>query len=270
MTLVARDLTPNIGTEIEADRDSLLNGAHAGELRKLLEARGVLAFRGVDLTNEEQRIFSGTLGKVIATGDEGIQKISLDKNENATADYLRGAFYWHIDGASDDVPTLASILTAKKLPPTGGDTQFCNTYAAYDALADDEKREFETLKIVHSLETSQYYVTPEPSYAELLRWRTHAPKIHPLVWTHRSSRKSLVLGATASHVVDRPLDQGRGLLCRLRDEATRPENVYTHKWTPGDMLIWDNTRTMHRVTPYAIDCGRMMHRTTLVGEEPLV
>lgn len=270
MALITRDLTPNIGTEVQASRETLLSGAEAGALRALLEARGVLVFRGVDLSDVEQKVFAATLGDILAMGDEGIQKISLDKNENATADYLRGSFYWHIDGASDDLPNLAAILSAKTLSPVGGDTQFCNTYAAYDALSADEKRAFDKLKVIHSLETSQYYVTPEPSYAELLRWRaSRRPKVHPLVWRHRSGRKSLVLGATASHVVDMPLDEGRGLLCRLRDEATRPENVYTHKWTPGDTLIWDNTGTMHRVTPYAIDSGRMMHRTTLAGEEPL-
>jgi alpha-ketoglutarate-dependent taurine dioxygenase len=270
MALVAHDLTPNIGTEVEISRQELLDGVHAKRLRELLEARGVLVFRGLALTKAEQRVFAATLGEVQKMGDEGIQPISLDKTLNATADYLRGAFYWHIDGASDDLPTLAGILTAQTLSPSGGDTQFANTYTAYDALTDEEKRAFDKLKVVHSLETSQYYITPEPSYAELLRWRGHPPKVHPLVWTHRSGRKSLVLGSTASHVADMPLDEGRALLIRLRDAATRPENVFTHKWTPGDTLIWDNTGVMHRVTPYAIDSGRMMHRTTLAGEEPLV
>lgn len=270
MPLVARPLTPNIGTEVEAPREVLLSGEHAAELRELLEARGVLVFRGLGLSKDEQRTFAGTLGEVLSMGDKGIQNISLDKEKNATADYLRGSFYWHIDGASDDVPTRASMLTAKVLSAEGGDTHFANTYTAYDALTDAEKQAFDKLKVVHSLETSQYYVTPEPSYEELLRWRTYAPKVHPLVWTHRSGRKSLLLGMTASHVVDMPLDEGRALLIRLRDQATRPDNVYTHKWTPDDTLIWDNTGVMHRVTPYAIDSGRMMHRSTLVGEEPVL
>jgi alpha-ketoglutarate-dependent taurine dioxygenase len=263
-------MTPKVGSEVDIAREVLLRGTYAQELRTLLEARGVLVFRGLALTKDEQRVFARTLGDVLSMGDEGIQPISLDKEKNATADYLRGSFYWHIDGASDDIPTRASILTAVTLSPEGGDTLFCNTYTAYDALSDDDKVKFEKLKVVHSLETSQYYVTPEPSYAELMRWRTYPPKIHPLVWTHRSGRKSLVLGMTASHIVDVPLADGRGLLCRLRDEATRADNIYVHKWTPGDTIMWDNTGVMHRVTPYAIDSGRMMNRTTLAGEEPLV
>jgi alpha-ketoglutarate-dependent taurine dioxygenase len=248
----------------------LLSGEHASELRRLLEARGVLVFRGLNLSDSEQKTFASTLGEVLSMGDETIQKISLDKKESATADYLRGAFYWHIDGSNDDVPTLASILSAKRLPPEGGDTEFCNTYAAYDALSDSEKRQVDGLRVVHSLESSQLFVTPEPSYAELMKWRSYPTKVHPLVWTHWSGRKSLVLGATAYYIEGMSFEEGRALLCRLRDQATQRSNVYSHKWTDGDTLIWDNTGTMHRVTPYALNSGRMMHRTTLAGEEPLV
>ena len=107
MSFIARNLTPKIGTEIEASRASLLSGEHAAELRHLLEARGVLVFRGLHLTDAEQKEFAGTMGEVMSMGDEGIQKISLDKELNPTADYLRGAFYWHIDGSNDKVPTRA-------------------------------------------------------------------------------------------------------------------------------------------------------------------
>jgi alpha-ketoglutarate-dependent taurine dioxygenase len=122
---------------------------------------------------------------------------------------------------------------------------------------------------MHSLESSQLSITPERTHAELMRWRTHPSQVHPLVWTHQSGRKSLVLGATADYVVGMSMEDGRALLCRLRDAATAPENIYTHQWTPGDTIIWDNTGTMHRVMPYALDSGRMMHHTTLAGEEAL-
>src|SRR5690606_8340847 len=109
-------------------------------------------------------------------------------------------------------------------------------------------------------------IEPSPSYEELLRWQSHEPKIHPLVWTHASGRKSLVLGANAESVVGMDGPAGRALLCRLLEWSTQPHYVYTHEWTVGDMLIWDNTGVMHRVEPYPLDSGRMMHRTTLVGE----
>ena len=76
-----------------------------------------------------------------------------------------------------------------------------------------------------------------------------------------------MLGSTASHVEGMDLREGWALLTRLRDHATQPEFVYSHKWNVGDMVIWDNTGTMHKATPYAFDSGRMMHRTKLEGEE---
>jgi alpha-ketoglutarate-dependent taurine dioxygenase len=85
-----------------------------------------------------------------------------------------------------------------------------------------------------------------------------------------SGRKSLVLGATASHVEGMEPDESQELLNHLMEQATQPHLVYQHEWQVGDLVIWDNTGTMHRVVPYSADSGRMMHRTTLVGEEPLV
>jgi alpha-ketoglutarate-dependent taurine dioxygenase len=78
-----------------------------------------------------------------------------------------------------------------------------------------------------------------------------------------------VLGATASHIEGMSLEEGRALLCRIREWTTQPQFVYQHHWHVGDLVIWDNTGVMHRVQPYPLDSGRMMHRTTLVGEEAL-
>jgi alpha-ketoglutarate-dependent taurine dioxygenase len=118
------------------------------------------------------------------------------------------------------------------------------------------------------LEISQRYWHPEPSYAELRAWQKMPPRTLPLVWKHRSGRKSLVLGATASHVEGIDLREGWALLTRLRDWATQPQFVYRHEWKLGDVVIWDNTGTMHRAMPYPLDSGRLMHRTKLHGEEP--
>jgi alpha-ketoglutarate-dependent taurine dioxygenase len=98
-------------------------------------------------------------------------------------------------------------------------------------------------------------------------WQRYADNELPLVWKHRSGRKSLVLGSTASHVVGLDRRASATLLCRLREWATQPQFVYQHKWTIGDLIIWDNTGTMHRALAYPLDSGRMMHRTTLLGEE---
>lgn len=269
MAFEAHALTPRIGTEIKTDVATLLSGSHAGEIRALLEQRGVLIFRNLFLAKEDQIPFAQTLGKVQMQGDAGIFKITIDPKENPAADYIKGAFFWHIDGTTEDVPNLAALLNAKVLPDVGGDTHFANTYTAYDSLTDDEKQRFEQLRVVHSFETSQRHVDPAPSAQKLAVWQSFKPKVHPLVWTHNSGRKSLVLGSSAEHIAGMDPAEGRLLLATLRDRASQPDNVYVHKWQLGDLLIWDNTGTMHRVDPYPLESGRMMHRTTIDGEEAI-
>jgi alpha-ketoglutarate-dependent taurine dioxygenase len=269
--LATVELKPRIGTEIRADVDTLLSGRHRDEIREILEQRGVVIFRRLDLTREQQLAFAHTVGEVLPQGEKGLFPISLDKSVNGpAADYLKGSLYWHIDGATDDVPTRAAILNARVLAPSGGQTEFCNTYAAWDDLPAAEKAQLEKLRVVHSFEWSQRHWNPTPTCAELKHWQSYAKKVHPLVWTHRSGRKSLVLGCTASHIEGMDIDEGRLLLCRLQEWATRPEYVYTHEWELGDLLMWDNTGTMHRALPYDPDCGRLMTRVTIEGEEPLV
>jgi alpha-ketoglutarate-dependent taurine dioxygenase len=92
---------------------------------------------------------------------------------------------------------------------------------------------------------------------------------HPLVWTHKSGRKSLVIGSTAAYVEGLEAPDSMDLLVRLRDWATQPQFVYRHEWSTGDLVMWDNTGTLHRAIPYSPDSGRLMHRTILQGEEPI-
>jgi alpha-ketoglutarate-dependent taurine dioxygenase len=259
------DLTPRIGSELHADVDALLSGEFATEIRDILERRGVVLFRGINLTDEQQLAFTRTLGRI---QESEVFKISMDPKVNPVAEYTKGAFFWHIDGTMSEAPILASIMSGRRLAAEGGQTEFCNTYAAWDDLPASEKAALERLKVVHMFEVSQRYVKPEPTYAELQAWQTFQPNTLPLVWTHRSGRKSLVLGSTASHVEGMDLREGWALLTRLREYATQPQFVYRHEWTVGDMLIWDNTGTMHRAMAYALDSGRLMHRTTIEGEEP--
>ena len=194
-----------------------------------------------------------------------------DKTQNATADYLRAASFWHFDGFMSPMPIRASLLSAKVLSPPGtGDTDFANTYAAYDALPGEDKRLLDGLIAVHALAATQLDLTPEPSYAQWQEWRAIGRKELPLVWTHRSGRKSLVIGNSAHNVLGMdPLD-GEELLIRLRDFATQPQFSYRHHWQVGDLVIWDNSGSLHRATPYPLDCGRLLHRTKLEGDEPIV
>lgn len=264
------DLTPKIGSEIRTDLDTLLSGREAATIREILERRGVVFFRGLDISDEQQVALAGTLGTLVANeGEGGINKISLDEKVNQRAKYLKGSMFWHFDGSLQPLPNLATLLRAVKLSDIGGQTEFCNTYAAYDDLPEADKQQIAELRVVHSAERSQYYVTPEMSYAEVAFWQQSPTKACPLVWTHQSGRKSLLLGATSDYVLGLPVEESRALLARLRDWATQPQYVYQHRWQPGDLLIWDNTGTMHRVLPYPEDSGRLMHRTILAGEEPL-
>lgn len=270
MALQTRNLTPLIGSEISIDIDTLIGGGEAAAIRELLEQRGVVLFRDLDIDDEQQLAIAGTLGSIIDTeGDRGIYKITLDDGVNERAKYLQGSLYWHVDGSLQPYPNLGAVLRPIKLSDSGGQTEFCNTYAAYEELPDEEKARIEGLRVVHSAERTQYYVTPEMSYEEVQFWQQTPTKSCPLVWTHRSGRRSLVLGVSCDYVEGKSPEESRALLARLRDWATQPRFVYRHEWRLGDLLIWSNTGTMHRALPYAMDSGRLMHRTVLAGEEPL-
>jgi alpha-ketoglutarate-dependent taurine dioxygenase len=264
------ELTPRIGTAIRADKQTLLGGGKASEIRAMLEERGVLVFPEIGFTEDEQIAFTETLGTFAPEMQgEKIYKVTLDTKVNATADYLKGSLYWHLDGTMNKVPILASLLSMKRPSDCGGgDTLFCNTYAAYDDLTDDEKAEFGDLRVMHSAWNSMFYYDPEPTMETLEQMQRIGEVELPLVWNHRSGRKSLVLGCTARRVVDMPDRDSVRLLVRLRDWATQPQFVYRHKWTVGDLVIWDNTGTMHKATPYDPAGGRLLSRTKLEGEEP--
>jgi alpha-ketoglutarate-dependent taurine dioxygenase len=270
-------LTPRIGARAVVHRDELLDPGFADECMDALEHYGVLTFPKIDLSDEEQVALSENLGDVIPMGRmrpdgtrEVVFKVTLDPRENpSSAEYLKATIGWHIDGLHDDgPPPKATLLSARRLSPTGGQTEFCSTYAAYEDLPEAERRGCESLRVVHSLVASKRYTDPNATPEELKRWRNHRGETeHPLVWQHRSGRKSLILGMTVDHVSGLPEAEGRALIGRLSAHATRPDNVYRHDWQIGDLVLWDNCGVMHRVTPYDPDSGRLMHRTTLHGVE---
>lgn len=167
------------------------------------------------------------------------------------------------------MPILASILSSKVLSPTGGNTEFANTYAAYNALPEERKHQIENLRAVHGVAATQLYVNPEPSYETFKQWLAVGRNELPLVWKHRSGRKSLVIGNSALNIIGMDPLEGVELLVYLRDWATQERFCYSHEWSVGDVVMWDNTGSLHRATPYPEDCKRMLHRTKLEGEEPV-
>lgn len=268
-SLEATDISAFIGSKVGLDKPTLLSGRYAGELRELLERRGVLVFPRINFNDDEQIAFTKTLGTFAPElFGEDVYKISLDTSVNARADYLKGSLYWHVDGTMNKVPILGSILSAKVLSPTGGNTEFCNTYAAWDQLPEEEQKKLDGLRVMHAAWNSLFYYDPEPTLAKTRELMALGEQELPLVWKHRSGRKSLVLGCTAHHVIGLGAKDSTELLVRLREWCTQLQFLYSHQWIVGDTVMWDNTGTMHRATPYPPDCGRMLHRTKLQGEEP--
>jgi alpha-ketoglutarate-dependent taurine dioxygenase len=277
--LTITKLSDSVGAEVTGlDPAHLASDDPVGEtILDALEDNGVLVFRGLRLDPDTQVAFCRRLGEVDHSSDghhpvPGIYPITLDASKNSSAAYLKATFDWHIDGCTpigDDCPQKATVLSAVQVAEWGGETEFANSYAAYDALSDEEKVRFGALRVVHSLEASQRRITPDPTPEEVERWRSRRTHEHPLVWTHRSGCKSLVLGASADYVVGMDLEEGRALLSELLERATVPENVYSHDWSVGDTVIWDNRGVLHRAAPYDPGSAREMLRTTVLGDEPI-
>jgi alpha-ketoglutarate-dependent taurine dioxygenase len=272
--LTTEKLGTTVGAAIvDVDRDRLLNDPSLPEwILDSLDTHGALVFRGLHIDDATQVAFSKTLGQVEVFGkgdNPEIFRVTLDPAKNPAAAYLRGTFDWHIDGCTEDVPIMATLLSAHAVAESGGETEFSSTYAAYDDLPDEEKEGYLSLRVVHTIEASQRLLNKDPSPEELAIWRSRPSKEHPLVWTHQSGRRSLVLGATASHVVGMDHDEGRALLDDLLHRSTTPERIYRHAWAVGDLVIWDNRGVLHRACPYDAASPRDMHRTTLHGNEPI-
>ncbi len=273
-TVTIEKLADTVGAQVSGvDRERLLEDRAFPEwCLETLDANGALVFRDLHLDDETQVAFSKRLGTVelVGTGDRPeIFRVTLDPEKNPVAEYLRGTFDWHIDGATDDTPIMATLLSAHAVAPVGGETEFASTYAAYDDLSDDEKERCLTLRIVHTFEAAQRLANPDPEPKELAWWRKRPAKTHPLVWRHRSGRRSLVLGATADHVEGMDIEEGRALLDELLHRSTRPDRVYRHEWEVGDLVIWDNRGVLHRACKYDASSPRDMHRTTIAGDEPI-
>lgn len=267
-------LSASVGARVDGvDREQLVSDdSLPAWCLEALEANGALVFRDLHLDDEAQVAFSRKLGRVEKLGrgeHPEIFRVTLDPTKNPSAAYLRGTFDWHIDGCTDDIPIMATMLSAHAVAASGGETEFASSYAAYDTLDPAEQRRLESIRVVHTIEASQRLHNPDPTPEQVENWRRRPPKEHPLVWTHRSGRKSLVLGATADHVAGMDLDEGRALLADLLARATTPDRVYRHEWAVGDVVIWDNRGVLHRATPYDPSSPRDMHRTTFAGDEPI-
>jgi alpha-ketoglutarate-dependent 2,4-dichlorophenoxyacetate dioxygenase len=187
----------------------------------------------------------------------------LDENDARSA-YRLGNQLWHTDSSFRQKSAAWSMLHARVIPPAGGDTEFADTRAAYDALPDAMKQKLEGLIAEHSIWHSRAKLggyTPTEEERKL-----RPPALHRVVRRHPGSgRNALYIASHASHIIGMPPEEGQALLRELIELATQPRFVYRHKWRIGDLVIWDNRCTMHRATPFAAT-GQMrdMRRTTII------
>jgi alpha-ketoglutarate-dependent taurine dioxygenase len=282
MAVRFEDLKPLVGSKVVwDDRADLFTQEAADAVRAKVEERTVVVFPRLHLTDDEQLRITDLMGgrlnfnntKVTGNATENdVYKVTLDKKVNPQSEYVLGTFFWHMDGITVDIaPPFASLLSARKIAPKGGQTEFASTYAAYEGLSDTEKRELGGLRAVHSVKAALSPIADAIPPEDVKRvTEIGLVKEHPLVWTHQSGRKSMIIGTQADHVVGMTIPEGRALLIRLQEWAAQPDFSYRHEWEVGDFVIWDNTGAMHRVLPYAVDSGRMMHRTSLAGHEEVM
>jgi alpha-ketoglutarate-dependent taurine dioxygenase len=283
MALSSVELSPRMGSQVTIGKADLVAGTHAAEIRALLDQRGVLLFRGLAPDDNELRAIARTLGdlriggakrgadgKTLTEGDEGLLKVSLDPDVNPDyARFLIGNHLWHMDGTYEAIPPLATLFTPFRLSKIGGDTCFANTYAAFEDLPEGEKTALEKLKVVHTMQAALFPARRNCTPEEFAVWSSYPQRAHPLVWHHKSGRKSLVLSTSGAYVEGMHPAESHDLLEQLMRHATQDKYVYRHKWRLGDLVIWDNTGAMHRVLPFDKESGREFHRCTLNGEEPI-
>ncbi len=263
-------LEAELGAELVdyGDGENLLDAAVIAQCREALKWRGVLLIRGAHLDDDSQVAFSRKFaGEGGVPGGRELSTITMDKKVNKLAEYLKGAFNWHLDDTTSDVPSRATMLTGRRLSSEGGGTEFANTYAAYENLPAHERKRYDELRVVHSFEAAQRKVNPDPTDEELAGWRSAPTHESSLVWKRRDGRRSLVIGATADHIVGIPAEESRELLDELLAWATQSRFCYIHDWAVGDAVLWDNTAVLHRALPYDPSSGRMLRRTHVKGQE---
>lgn len=251
---------------------------HAG-----MDQFGVLVFHEQRVDDESQLTFSRQLGPLEqATGDimpPEQRRMSMDLNDISNLDvhgnvlarddrrrlFSLGNLLWHSDSSFKDVPAKYSLLSARTIPAAGGNTEFADMRAAYDALDEETKREVRELICRHSQIYSRGMLGFEDfAEAERLKW---APVRQRLVRRHpNTGRLSLYLASHAGEIEGWPVPEARAFLRDLNEHATQRQFVYAHVWRPFDLVIWDNRVTMHRARRFNSKEVRDMRRTTLTNE----
>jgi alpha-ketoglutarate-dependent 2,4-dichlorophenoxyacetate dioxygenase len=175
--------------------------------------------------------------------------------------FNRGNQLWHTDSSFKFVPARCSLLSAREIPPAGGETEFADLRAAYDALPEERQRALDGLVAEHSIFRSRALIGFTEFNEDI---RNELPPVPQLIVRRHagSGRKTLYLASHASHIVGWPVADGRLLLLDLNTHATQRDFVYSHTWRVGDLVIWDNRWTMHRGRPHDENQPRDLRRAT--------
>lgn len=266
------------------DLSNQLDEGDFGQVRDAFHRYAVVIFPEQALTDDEQIVFSERFGPLEVSlrkdrqrriDNPRISDISnVDEKDRVfdpddeRAIYNAGNRLWHSDSSFKRVPAMASLLSGREVPPEGGETEYADLRGAWDALPADRRRGLPSLVAEHSFVYSRGLIGYDQfTDAE----RAAVPPVpQAVVRTHPATgRKSLYLGSHASHILGRPVDEGRALLRELLEFATQPQFVYRHVWRQHDLVMWDNRCVLHRGRPWdERRYRRVMHRTTVAGAGP--
>ena len=287
MALSIRRVGPGFVGEVDGiDIRQPLGDADAAAIHAGMDEYAVLIFREQPMTADQQLAFTRALGPLeqsIGTSlrkpDEyrlptifaDVSNLDIDDKPLARDDRRRlfaiGNRLWHSDSSFKATPAKYSLLHAIGITSTGGNTEFADMRAAYDALDDETKGRCDGLVCEHS----QMYSRQQIGFVDLTEdeKQRFAPVRQTLVRTHPATgRKSLYLASHAGGIVGWPVPEARIFLRDLIEHATQRRFVHAHRWRVGDLVIWDNRQTMHRARPFPADEPRDMRRTTLAGDGP--
>lgn len=278
---------PDFAGRVEGLDIRHLSDADVSALIAAIDRDGVLVFPGQFPTQGELVAFARRFGELdvqLNADAEGRLQHRLEEaalfdisnvdlsGEVAARDHMQilntmGSRVWHSDGAYKKHPYRYSILAAHVIPSWGGETQFADLRAAYDALDERTKAMVEGMVAEHDF--YHWLVDrlglPSPGEAERAK---NPPVLWPLVRVHPGSRRKLLWVETAvSRILGLPMAEGRVLALDLLEHATQRERIYTHRWQEGDVVMWDNRAVLHRGRLFDIGERREMRRATTVGDD---
>ena len=251
-----------------------LDDAAFAVIEDAFETHGLLLFPAAHPSEQGQVAFGRRLGpiEVLAPGRQAISISNMRSDgslidpEGERAVIMRGNEGWHTDSSYMALSAKASILSAQVVPDQGGQTEFADMRAAYDALEPDMRARITGLKAWHSIVWSQAQIGHEAKIGKGYGYHDRPP-LRPLVKLHPvTGRPALYIGRHACAIPGMDDAQARALLDALLDFAVQPERVYAHAWQPGDMIVWDNRRMLHRARPYPAQMPRRMRHVRVSGD----